>query len=491
MADTVLRLVDKHNEAAGGIAAVKEEVGDRDDQLQVMAEQLASISAEATEQGRARMASDMQADTLKAQLQKLRSTAGAELAQVRTQHEAAGRREALLQHRVKQAQQAVALQRRCKQHLLALYVRATSNATLNATSNAASNATANHPPYISTAVSAVPGMTPAQVQPLPPWASNLGILSSSGGLPGNDVVDIPSSVGWALDLSACGLSDEDLEVLCHLLLDKGSSRGGNAGPRVGGSFITDPPKHPGTGDQRFPWGRLRLLESLDLSGNALTDAGAQKLSALLLRKEMCPLRHLDLRNNFVTLQGVQTLANALSSRVDFRINPVTKVDVHSSGRIEAFTQQSSSSKIQGSTSNAASDSNKLEPPDTIRSKSQLQQQPVPQAAISAIVIDVRHNNRPPSHQCDSIVETDIDVGGDLSKRTLTSTSSTSLVYVPLEQRAKMKKGGKQRRMRKEGKSNANISGLIAGAVYGGQHVAGSKKLAMIESQSQAQTPTPK
>lgn len=102
------------------------EVAHKQEQLEELTEQLARLAAEATQQGRARLAADVQRETIAAQLSQLRGKTQEQLKVVREHSELSELREDALRVRLRHLTDQQGDQQRAKQRILALYVQAVS-----------------------------------------------------------------------------------------------------------------------------------------------------------------------------------------------------------------------------------------------------------------------------------------------------------------------------------------------------------------------------
>jgi hypothetical protein len=122
-----------------------------------------------------------------------------------------------------------------------------------------------------------------------------------------------------LDLSSCGLRDEDMPVLAGILLKK--------------TECEDKLEE----EQSMPTWRLRHL---DLSSNAISDIGAEAL-ARVLGARACRIRTLDLQKNAISADGIRAIAEKLESRCtgetfDEGYLSLQHVFVHQDGKIEVL-----------------------------------------------------------------------------------------------------------------------------------------------------------
>jgi hypothetical protein len=76
-----------------------------------------------------------------------------------------------------------------------------------------------------------------------------------------------------------------------------------------------------------------ILETLDLSGCGITDAGAEALGVALEQNPFC-IRHLDLSNNQITNSGAASLGRALAMRDGDRSSKIETLDLSNNKGIE-------------------------------------------------------------------------------------------------------------------------------------------------------------
>lgn len=76
-----------------------------------------------------------------------------------------------------------------------------------------------------------------------------------------------------------------------------------------------------------------ILETLDLSGCSVTDAGVEALAIALQHNPTC-VRHLDLSNNLITNEGAAALGRALALREGSRMGKIETLDLSNNKGIE-------------------------------------------------------------------------------------------------------------------------------------------------------------
>jgi hypothetical protein len=222
----------------------------------------------------------MQRTAVLSQLEELRGQAGSKLAAMRSIRESADEQEATMRQQCNMLSTRLQEQRRAKQRILALYLESCSTA--------------------------------------PMGPSAIDQITSP---------DDDSSVSRSIDLSSCGLGDEDVRVLTKEIHQRWRA--------IIRSVTIPVPSAP-------------RVATVNLSGNAISDAGAKHIAEMLKGRNCCGVEEIDLRHNAISMEGVRGIAEALehhrdqdqqaqkqsSSRSSSR--SIQHIFVHQDGRIEAL-----------------------------------------------------------------------------------------------------------------------------------------------------------
>ena len=376
---TVLQLVDKHAEAERGTSAVREAAQAKQSRIDELKEQVSRLAAEATQQGRAREHATVQSEMVRQQFSLLRGKAQEQLQLVKHEQERADGQMEQLHAQCKRYQGKQAELRRSKQHVMGLHARS--------------------------------------------FFKQQQLQSDA----------VRARVDHLLDLSCCGLDDDDVDVLSELLrqhFQQNYQEQQRRRQQQQQQQQQQPVDSAPAASVPLQTPQLEVC----LAGNAIGDAGAASLGTLL-SDTSCSLKALDLRQNLISMDGVRVLAEALEPRSSGG-GPdggarVEHVYVHQSGKIEALGAGGAAPADSGVPAAEAQEGNRV--------------------VQCVTVVDVRDNAAPAD-------------GAD--------AASASNTFVPQEQRisaaaaAKDAKRGKAKRGRGRKAPHVEARELATASIYG-------------------------